>query len=278
MQNADPRAVTLLGAPSDANSSFLRGAAAAPREIRAALHSPSANLWTETGIDLGVEGVLRDAGDLELGPNGDDWTKLEAGVRERLLAGERLIVLGGDHAITYPVVRAHRDVLGEFSILHFDAHSDIYDDFEGNPHSHASPFARIMEEGAATRLVQVGIRTLNDHLREQSRRFGVEYVEMSEWERIHDVELEGDVYVSVDLDVLDPAFAPGVSHWEPGGASTRQVLEVIHSLLPSARRNRPLRVVGADVVELNPERDPGGMSAMVAARITRELAGVMLVP
>jgi len=278
VQNADPRAVTLLGAPSDANSSFLRGAAAAPREIRAALHSPSANLWTETGIDLGVEGVLRDAGDLELGPNGDDWTKLEAGVRERLLAGERLIVLGGDHAITYPVVRAHRDVLGEFSILHFDAHSDIYDDFEGNPHSHASPFARIMEEGAATRLVQVGIRTLNDHLREQSRRFGVEYVEMSEWERIHDVELEGDVYVSVDLDVLDPAFAPGVSHWEPGGASTRQVLEVIHSLLPSARRNRPLRVVGADVVELNPERDPGGMSAMVAARITRELAGVMLVP
>ena len=102
---------------------------------------------------------------------------------------------------------------------------------------------------------------------------------MSEWERIHDVELEGDVYVSVDLDVLDPAFAPGVSHWEPGGASTRQVLEVIHSLRRSSLRpGRPLRVVGADVVELNPARDPGGMSAMVAARITRELAGVMLEP
>ena len=264
-------AVTLLGAPSDANSSFLRGAAAAPREIRAALHSPPANLWTETGVDLGVEGRLRDAGDLELGPNGDDWGKLETGVRERLVAGERLIVLGGDHAISYPVVRAHREVLGPFSILHFDAHSDLYHDFEGNPHSHASPFARIMEEEAATRLVQVGIRTLNDHLREQNQRFGVECVEMSEWERIHDVVLEGDVYVSVDLDVLDPAFAPGVSHWEPGGASTRQVLEVIHSL-----QRDSVRIVGADVVELNPERDPSGMSAMVAARITRELAGVIL--
>jgi len=265
------RSVTLLGAPSDANSSFLRGAAQAPAAIRAALHSESANLWSESGVDLGAQGVLRDGGDLDLGPEGDDWQRLEEGVRARLEQGERLLVLGGDHAITYPVVQAHQRVHGEFTILHFDAHSDLYDEFDGNPHSHASPFARIMEQGLATRLVQIGIRTLTDHLREQSARFGVEVIEMEQWDRIRGMDFEGALYVSVDLDVLDPAFAPGVSHWEPGGASTRQVLEVLHTLGRDS-----VSLIGADVVELNPVRDPSGMTAMVAARIAREIAGVML--
>ena len=91
---------------------------------------------------------------------------------------------------------------------------------------------------------------------------------MREWERARELRFEEPLYVSFDLDVLDPAFAPGVSHWEPGGASTRQVLDLLHGLQAV--------VVGADVVELNPARDPSGVSAAVAARVARELAGRLL--
>lgn len=262
------RSVTLLGAPSDINSSYLRGCARGPQEIRAALASPSANSWTETGVDLSVEGRLLDKGDLDLGPDGADFDALERAVRSYVERDERVIVLGGDHAITAPVVRAHDCYREKLTLLHFDAHADLYDDFEGNPNSHASPFARIMEQDGVKRLVQVGIRTLTAHLREQCARFDVEVIEMRDWDRVHELKLDSPVYVSLDLDVLDPAHAPGVSHWEPGGATTRQVMDVIQSLR--------CEVVGADVVELNPERDPSGMTAMVGARLVRELCGAML--
>ena len=257
--------VALVGLPSDANSSFLRGAADAPDAIRQALTSESANPWTEAGLDLDADGLLFDAGDLDLGPDGDDFDAIEAGVADLLGRGARVVAMGGDHAVTHRVVRAHRAHHGRLSILHFDAHPDIYEAYGGNPRSHASPFARVMEEGLVERLVQVGIRTMNDHQRGQVERYAVEVIEMREWARTADLTFEGPLYVSFDLDVLDPAFAPGVSHWEPGGASTRQVLDLIHAL--------DTEVVGADVVELNPRRDPTGMSAMVAARVLRELVG-----
>ena len=261
-------AIALVGLPSDANSSYLRGPAAAPGAIRSALHSESTSLWTERGRDLGEEGVLFDAGDLDLGPDGDDFDAIERGVKRLLELGPRVIALGGDHAVTHPVVRAFRNVHSRLSILHFDAHPDLYADFGGNPRSHASPFARIMEQGLVERLVQVGIRALNAHLKEQARRYGVEVIEMRSFGQAYELAFEEPVFVSFDMDVLDPAHAPGVSHWEPGGASTREVLDVIHSLNAV--------VVGADVVELNPARDPQGITAMTASRIVREIAGKML--
>jgi arginase family enzyme len=166
-------------------------------------------------------------------------------------------------------MRAINRFYGPVNILHFDAHPDLYDDFEGNPYSHASPFARVMEEGLAGRLVQVGIRTLSQHLREQVVRFGVEVHEM--WNL--DIEsvgrdFHGPVYLSIDLDALDPAYAPGVSHHEPGGMSVRDVLGIIQQL--------PNEIVGADIVEYNPTRDINGMTGMVAAKILKEVAGKML--
>lgn len=261
-------AIALVGIPTDANSSYLRGAAAAPAAIRRALHCESANLCTERGLDLGEEGLLFDAGDLDLGPAGDDFGAIEEGIATLLGHGPRVIAMGGDHAITHPIIRAFKTTHARLSILHFDAHPDLYDDFGGNPRSHASPFARIMEQGLVERLVQVGIRTLNRHQKEQARRFGVEVIEMRSFGQAYELAFEEPVFVSFDMDVLDPAFAPGVSHWEPGGASTREVLDVIHSLNAV--------VVGADVVELNPDRDPQGITAMTAARVLRELAGKIL--
>src|SRR5581483_7596760 len=161
--NAETHAVALLGVLYDASSSFQRGPAEAPPLIRRALHSPSSNLWTENGTDLGADGALADAGDVTL-TDPDERSErtrgeIEAAVAALLAQGARPLVLGGDHSITYPVLRAFHRVHPRLSILHVDAHPDLYDEFEGDRYSHACPFARIMEEGLATRLVQVGIRT-----------------------------------------------------------------------------------------------------------------------
>ena len=139
------------------------------------------NLWSELGVDLGAPGRLADAGDLNLPDSADAIGMIEGAVRLLIADGGAPLVIGGDHAVTYPVVRAVAARHPGLTILHIDAHPDLYDEFEGNRLSHACPFARIMEEGLAARLVQVGIRTMNGHQREQARRFGVETIDMRAW-------------------------------------------------------------------------------------------------
>jgi arginase family enzyme len=156
----------LIGLPYDASSSFLRGAAGAPPLIRAALHSPAGNDWTESQLNLALPGALDDAGDLTLPDDGAAARALiEAGVAAVIASGSRPISLGGDHSVTYPILRAINTANPRPTILHFDAHSDLYDEYEGDPYSHACPFARILDEGLASRVVQVGIRTLSAHQR-----------------------------------------------------------------------------------------------------------------
>jgi arginase len=261
------RRPALLGLPYDASSSYMRGAANAPRAIREALHCESSNLWSESLREIG-DRALVDVGDLELPEDGGARALIEARIAELLAEGRPPISLGGDHSVTYPILRAFARHQPGFSILHVDAHPDLYDAFEGDRFSHACPFARIMEEGLARRLVQVGIRTMSMHQHDQVNRFGVEVVDMSAWDRGTRPLVEGPVYVTIDLDGLDPAFAPGVSHPEPGGLSTRDVIGLVQSL--------PGPVVGADVVELNPRRDPLGLTAHVAAKLVKELASRML--
>lgn len=256
----------LIGAPTDCNSSFLRGAAGAPPLIRAALWNDSGNAATELGGEIGIDLTLEDAGDLPLTEAPGDDDAIMAAVAQAVADGAVPVVLGGDHAITYPVVAALAAAHGPVNILHFDAHPDLYDELLGNPRSHASPFARIMEQGHCSRLVQVGIRTLNHHCRAQAARFGVEIVPMRDFSPTMVPIPRGPLYISVDLDGLDPAFAPGVSHHEPGGLSTRQLLDVLARI--------PGPIIGGDVVEMNPDRDVNGVTAMVAAKIVKELAAL----
>lgn len=260
--------MTVVGAPFDEFSSFKRGAAKAPSRIREVLHDGSANLTTERGLDLAVDSRWEDVGDLALGNGRDAFPQIEAGVEQLLSKDQRVLVLGGDHAITYPVMRAVARHHPRVSILHFDAHPDIYDIYEGNPLSHACPFARIMEESLAHRLVQVGIRTATPHQREQWLRFGVEAIEMKDFRPEVELRFDGPVYVSFDIDVLDPAFAPGVSHHEPGGMSVRDALGVLHRFHGT--------VVGADIVEFNPDRDPTGITAAVGSKLYKELLSLLL--
>ena len=265
MKPSRPR---IIGLPYDASSSFRRGAADAPDAIRAALRSPAGNLWTEDLQDLGAEGVLTDAGDLELSVTGVARESIEAGILNLLRSGFRPIALGGDHSVTYPVMRAVHAMHGPCTVLHIDAHPDLYDAFEGDPFSHACPFARVMEEGLASRLVQAGIRTMTGHQRTQADRFAVDVIDMRAWATGTRPVLSGPVYMSIDLDGIDPAHAPGVSHQEPGGLTVRDVIGLIQGCGGI--------LIGADVVELNPSQDVGDMTARVAAKLVKELAARML--
>ena len=267
-ENLKPGMVAVVGIPFDAYSSFMQGAALAPAKIRSAWKSGAMNLCAECGIDLGTHANFIDLGDLDIAGETAVIEKIETTIDDLLGHGVRIISLGGDHAITYPVFKSHSTRFAGLDILHLDAHPDLYDSYDDNRYSHACAFARIMEEKLAARLVQVGIRALNPHQRKQAQRFGVEIVDMQNLQKAAAVKWKNPVYLSIDLDVLDPAFAPGVSHYEPGGMSTRQVIELIQGL--------PVPIAGADIVEFNPTRDYHEVTAMVAVKILKEVAARML--
>ena len=261
------RVVRMIGLPTDRNSSYKRGPARAPAAIRAQLLSERGNAASESGLEIGAGISLEDVGDLPLTEIPEDDRLIEDAVAAALAAGRVPLCLGGDHSVTYPILRAIARAHGPVHILHFDAHPDLYDEFDGNRRSHASPFARVMEDGLATRLVQVGVRTLNRHQRDQVQRFGVEVIPMLDFTPERVPALDGPFYISIDLDGLDPAFAPGVSHPEPGGLSVRELLNVL--------AHQRAVLAGADVVELNPSTDINDMTAIVAAKLVKELLGYM---
>ena len=260
--------IKVIGVPFDEFSSFLRGPAQAPDVIREAYHSEASNYFTEQQTNLEQHPGWKDVGNLSLPDGVKAISAIEEGVSALLVPGTKLLTLGGDHSITYPVVKALNRRHGQFNILHLDAHGDLYDEFEGNKFSHACPFARIMEEGLASRLVQVGIRTMTDHQREQASRFGVEVIEMRHWQNTHQFNWQGPVYISLDMDAIDPAFAPGVSHHEPGGFTSREMLGLLQNLKGN--------IIGADLVEFNPTRDASGITAMLAAKLFKELLDLMM--
>ncbi len=267
--NIRNKKLALIGFPFDENSSYMRGASSAPPLIRETFHCYSTNTWSESGIDIGAESVLFDAGDVDLPISSDPFGEIEKAVTKLLDHDFLPISLGGDHSITYPILKAFNKKYPRLSILHFDAHPDLYDELDGNRYSHACPFARIMETCQIQRLVQVGIRTLNKHQREQVERFKVEVIEMKDLAEDLKLIFDTPVYISFDIDVLDPAFASGVSHYEPGGMTTRQAIEIIQKVQAPA-------ILGADIVEFNSKRDPSGITAMVCAKILKEIAARML--
>ncbi len=261
------RDIDLIGLPTDRHSSFVRGPAQGPAAIRAALASAHWNPACENGLELGLEVALHDRGDLALQEDDADDARITRAVAETLAAGRVPLLLGGDHSVTFPVLRAIAAWHGPVEILHFDAHPDLYDALDDDPRSHATPFARIMEAGLASRLVQVGIRTLNRHQRAQAARFGVEIIEMRSLASGPWPVFARPLYISIDLDAFDPAFAPGVSHHEPGGLTPRQVIDGLLAIRAP--------IVGADVVELNPARDQDHVTAVLAAKLVKELAGLI---
>lgn len=255
--------VIIQGIQFDEKSSYHQGPRLAPPLIREALHSGSSNMYAEdlTSIE---SPLIEDKGDFDIA----DYWDIERITQEHLDRGAKIFTLGGDHSITYPIIKAHSQKYSKLDILQIDAHCDLYDSFEGDKHSHACPFARIMESGLAVRLVQVGIRTLNTHQAEQAERFNVDIHQMKDLDLSRIPKFENPLYISLDMDGFDPAFAPGVSHHEPGGLSSREVINLIHGI--------DTEVIGADIVEYNPNRDFQNMTAYLAAKMMKEILGKMM--
>jgi arginase len=262
--------IKLIGVPFDANSSFLKGSSFAPQRIRLMDREGSANAFTESGLEIRENHTYQDCGDIafkETNPK-KAFTLIQNKIKNLLKDGSKVLSLGGDHSVSYPIISAFSEKYEGLNILHLDAHADLYDNFDNNPYSHASPFARLMESGKINSLTQVGIRTLNTHQREQASKFGVQIIEMKDFDFNFIKTLKSPLYISLDLDVLDPAFAPGISHHEPGGMTTRELIRIIQSI--------SVEIVGADIVEFNPIRDVNNMTAMVAYKLLKELMAKMV--
>ena len=255
--------IVLQGIRYDEKSSYLKGTADAPPLIRQTLNNGAGNFFTESGIDL-KQSMVQDKGDYTV----EEYFEIESITAKNLTSGDSLITLGGDHSITFPIIKAFVAKYGKIDILQIDAHGDLYDEFEGDKYSHACPFARIMEAGLATRLVQVGIRTLSTHQRDQAARFEVDIREMRDLDITDLTSFKHPLYISLDMDGIDPAYSPGVAHHEPGGLSSRQVIDLINQIKSP--------IIGADIVEFNPKNDVSGITAALTAKLLKEIWGKMI--
>jgi agmatinase len=255
--------IIIQGIKFDAKSSYQKGPSGAPPLIRKALHSGSMNFYAENGITVENESV-EDRGDFDI----VDYFDIEKITTKHLVEKAKILTLGGDHSVTFPIIKAHHKIYQKLDILHIDAHADLYDNFEGDRYSHACPFARIMENKYAVNLLQVGIRTLNTHQQEQANKFNVNIHSMKDLNLNRITTFNNPLYISLDLDAIDPAYAPGVSHQEPGGLTSRQVIGLIQNL--------KAEVIGADIVEYNPDRDVQQMTAFLAAKLMKEILVKMM--
>jgi len=255
--------IVIQGILFDKNSSFEKGTSKAPPAIREALQCGAMNLFAENGRSID-DSRITDKGDFTI----SEYFEIEEITWNHIENQHKILTLGGDHSITYPIIKAIHKTYPKLDVLHIDAHSDLYDSYEGDRYSHACPFARIMENGLVDRLVQVGIRTLNTHQAKQAKRFNVEIHQMKDLVLSKIPQFKNPLYISLDMDGFDPSFAPGVSHHEPGGLSSRQVIHILQNINTD--------VIGADIVEYNPKRDFQNMTAFLAAKMMKEILGKML--
>lgn len=257
--------IILVGVPFDSNSSFLRGSAFAWESLWSFANAGSSNWSSESGTDISEEKRVKIYGKIKT----KDYFGIEDEIKEILEKNAKIISIGGDHSITFPIVKAFAKFFRDLEILHFDAHPDLYEKYEDSIYSHACTFSRIMEEGLARRVISTGIRASTPHQTAQSKKFGVEFITMENLESIFKLKFQNPLYISIDIDCLDPAFAPGVSHPEPGGLSTRELLNII-------KRIRTPFLVGADIVEFNPVKDTNEITSAVIFKILKELISKFL--
>ena len=269
--------VAVVGVPFDGGASFRTGARFGPQKIRegsSLLRAFNPALQVEPFAEFRVV----DWGDVACSPISikDSFVQIEQAVGQVVRAEAFPLVLGGDHSISLPVLRALARRHGPLGLVHFDAHPDTWDAHFGRKYSHATPFRRAIEEGLidARRYVQVGIRgslpkasDLDD-----ARGLGVTVLRTDDvveigleatLDRICEIAT-GRVHVSLDIDVVDPAFAPGTGTPEVGGLSSREIVRLVRGL-------GPLETTGFDLVEVSPPYDHGEITAILAANLAYEL-------
>lgn len=258
--------IQLLGVPFDATSTYRPGSRFAPNAIREAFNN--IEIFSRE-LDVDLEGLdIADGGNLPRTSNVDSMlSALTCRARQLLANGRVPAMLGGEHTVTLGAARAFPE---DSVLVVFDAHFDVRDEFDGLRTMHATWLRRLLEERPGWSVVHVGARAAAraewDYAGPRFRLLPAdEAVAEDAPDRLR-AHLSEDrpVYVSVDLDVLDPAYGPGVANPETGGLSTRQLVKLLHALDTQ-------RVIGFDVVELAPAYDPSGITAVAAARALSEL-------
>lgn len=271
-----------VGVPLDIGTSNRPGARFGPRQIRteSVLLRPY-NMATRAAPYDSLQ--VADIGDVATNPYDlkDSIRRIEAAYTGIVATGCRPITLGGDHTIAWPILRALKARHGRLAVVHVDAHADVNDTMGGEKIAHGTPFRRAVEDGLLLndRVTQIGLRGTGYHADDFDwcRQQGFTVVQAEScWNRSLAPVMEevrqrvGDapVYLSFDIDGLDPSFAPGTGTPEIGGLTVMQALEIIRGL-------RGLNLVGADVVEVSPPYDPAGTTALVAANLAYEALCVM---
>ena len=253
--------IVLLGCPLDITSSFRNGSKFGPESLRRAS-------WTlETYspyLDMDLEDIdFSDSGDLELPPGNllESLDMIEEAAGDIMGASHKPLLLGGEHLVTYPIMKGIRKKVPALQLVHFDAHCDLRDDYEGQKLSHATVMKRVAELGGIT-MHQIGIRSgTRQEFRELKPVRSPDELKAS-------LKPEIPVYISFDIDVFDPSLVPGVTTPEPGGLLFREVMEYLQML-------KGAKIIGADLVELAPDYDSTFVSSVCTAKIAREI--IMLI-
>jgi agmatinase len=272
----------IVGVPWDGGASFRTSQRSGPDAIRkmSALLRPY-NLDLDVRLFDHCSGV--DYGDLSVVPGyiEDSYKRIEEELYPLVEAEVIPILLGGDHSITLPELRAIFKKYGPVSLIHFDSHTDTYDEYFGRPHNHGTPFSRAVEENLldVDHSLQVGLRgsvySKKDYA--QAKSYGFELITMAEIrdtgiseviERIRKRVGNTRVFVTFDIDAVDPAFAPGTGTPEVGGFTSEEAMRLVKSL-------NGLNIVGFDVVEVLPEYDPADITALLAANIVYQFISII---
>jgi agmatinase len=274
--------VAVVGVPFDSGTSFRPGARFGPEAIRS-LSVLLRPYHPDLGVDIFRHLSVVDYGDCAVVPGyiEETFERVTAQLQTVLDADVIPVILGGDHSITLPVLRAVARRHGPVALVHIDAHSDTWQDFFGQRYDHGTTFRRAIEEGLLQpeRSVQIGLRgpLFDPDDWEQSRRLGLAVWPASALRKVgipavlatvRERAGAGPIYLSFDIDALDPAFAPGTGTPEVGGLTTREALDVLLGL-------RGLHLVAADVVEVSPPYDSAGITALAAANIAHTLLALI---
>ncbi len=274
--------IAVVGIPFDAGTSYRPGARFGPAHIRESSRLLRPYNPAQDASPFALAQVV-DAGDIAVNPFNIELAvqQIEAGVDELLDDDMRLVTLGGDHTIAYPILKSLHKKHGPVTVIHFDAHLDTWDTYFGAPLTHGTPFRRASEEGFIDleSCLHVGIRgplyaetDLSD-----DKKLGFEVLTSVDMDKLgidgvikRMLERVGNkpVYVSIDVDVLDPAFAPGTGTPEMGGLSSREMLALLRSL-------DSVNLVGADIVEVSPQYDNAQITGFAAAHMAYELITLM---
>ncbi len=277
-ENVTPEHIGVLGIPYDITSSFRSGARDAPNKIR---HASSLHLIspiTEYGVDISEIDVV-DIGNVNLAGIFPEQALLDISDVSFKIFGyfRKAIFLGGDHFITYPILRGLSRVKNDFGLIVFDAHLDLYDLFEGQSLSHATTLRRIIDDDLVKpeNILVIGVRNYALEEIQFAENYGVRIFEtkyLNLWDTLNEslsliLSSLKNVYISIDMDVLDPAFAPGVGAPVPGGISTRELIHILSTI--SSRSN----ILGFDITEIVPAYDHSDITLLAASKIMMEIIG-----